>query len=782
MTSNPYTYTVSESSGTDLRVVLFRYLRNWKWFAASLVVALAAGYIYLQFQVPLYKVQSSLLIKDEKKGISEDNILKEMDLFAPKKVVENEVEILKSYTLMDKVIRTLGINVTYFRDTRVGKREIYEQSPIRLLVEQASPALHEAELHIDFVNASTVRINEMPYPVNQSVQTPYGRLRVFPKVAISDTTRPIIVTVAPQQMMVQRYMEKMKVEPTSKASTVLMLSMEEAVPRKGEDILNKLIDEYNAASLLDKNKVASNTLRFIEERLGLIARELATVEKDVEVYKSTQGITDISTESRIFLENVQRNDAQLNEVNIQLSALNDIERYIRSTQGERAPTPATLGLSDPVLLSLITKVNELELHRENLSRTTSMQNPLLASLDEQIRSTKTNIDDNIQTMKRILTGTRSRLVSANGKFENMIRTVPGKERALLDITRQQAIKNNLYTYLLGKREETALSYASAVSDSRTIDVARSSSKPVKPVSSVIFLLFAAFGVLLPVGAIAMRDMLHDRISSRLEVEEATHAPILGEIARTRNKAPLVVTSRSRSVIAEQIRAIRTNLQFLRTDNKSLTLLFTSSISGEGKSFVSLNLGASLALIDRPTVILEMDLRKPKLHSMIGVPNAIGISNYLIGQASLDQIIQAVPDVPNYFIITSGPVPPNPAELLLNGRLETLFAELRERFEFIIIDSPPVGLVTDAQLMADQADATIYVVRHEVTPKPHLKTVEMLYKEQRFRKLSLVINSVEQGQRYGYGYASSYGGYGYGGYAEEEESESSNMIGRLISRK
>ncbi|WP_128548347.1 GumC family protein [Larkinella soli] len=776
MITTPYVYQQYEDKEPDVRAIIFKYLKNWKWFLVSLVVCLASGYVYLKYQVPLYKVQSSILIKDDKKGLSEETIMKELDLFAPKKVVENEVEILKSYTLMEKVVNDLELDVSYFRETPVGEREIYQSSPIRLVVESAGPELYEDGLKIEFINPKTVRILEKNYPVNQSVNTPVGRLRIFPKAAIAADSLPVIAHVAPKQEVVQEYLDKLKVDPTSKQSTVLQLSMEEAVPQKGRDILDKLVEQYNDAALEDKNLVASNTLDFIEERLRLISGELATVEKDVEVYKSTQGITDISTESQIFLQSVQQNDAELTKVNIQITALEDVERFIRSKSGERGATPATLGLSDPTLLGLIGKVTELELQRDNLARTTSENNPLLSSLDDQIRATKGNIRDNIQTMKRILMGTRGKLMADNNKYESMIRTVPRKERDLLNITRQQAIKNNLYTYLLAKREETALSYASTVADSRTIDRARSSNEPVKPKKALVFLLFGAFGFLLPIGAFAVRDMMNDRIGQRSDVEALTQTPIIGEIAYAKHSFPLVVTSRSRSIVAEQVRALRTNLQFLRSNNECLAVLFTSSISGEGKSFISLNLGASLALIDRPTIILEMDLRRPKLHAMLGVDGSVGISNFLIGQTTLDEIIQPVPGMPNYFILPSGPVPPNPAELLVSDKLDEMFRQLRERFEFIIVDSPPIGLVTDAQIIADKTDATLFVVRHDVTPKPHVRMVESMYKEQKFRKLSLILNSINQGQGYGYNY-----GYGYG-YYEQASDKRKPLLKKLLSGK
>ncbi|GAB3555224.1 GumC family protein [Spirosoma fluminis] len=764
VTNNPYTpYQAYEiEPQVNLRAMLMRYVRNWPWFVLSLIIAAGAAYVYLLYQPPVYNVKASLLIKDEKKGITGESLMKEMDLFSSSKVVENEMEILKSFTLMDRVVNSLGLDVRYYHPTSTVKKEIYAESPIRLLVEKPTPDLYTTDLEISFVDPKTVSLNGKSYPVNQSTQTPYGQLRVFTRKPLNATLEPVVVTVSDHTGTVEDYLKNLKVEPTAKQSTVLVMNLEEAVPDKGEAILNQLIQEYNKEAIVDKNKEASNTLSFIEDRLGLISGELSSVEKQVELYKSTQGITDLSVQAQTFLSSVKENDTQLNEVNIRLSALEDVARYVQNQSGEKGVAPATLGFSDPILTGLLTKAAELEMKREEVSRTMSPNNPLLQSLDSQLKTLKASINENIQTMRQQLTSSRSQLIANNQRMEGMIRTVPGKERALLNITRQQVIKNGLYTYLLQKREETALSAASTVSDSRTVDVARTGSKPVKPVKMMIFALFAAVGLLFPIGVITAKDALNNRILRRSDVEEATQVPILGEIVKSKQVSAdnLVFKPRMQSVIGEQIRALRTNLQFLRSDpDKSQVLLFTSSISGEGKSFISLNLGASLALVDRTTVILEMDMRKPKLHKSLHMENRAGLSNYLIGEATIDELLRPILGYENYYIITAGPLPPNPSELLSSPRLAQLFEELKARFDYVLVDSPPVGLVTDSQLIAPFADATMFLVRHDHTPKNSMKMVDVLYKEHRFQKLSIILNGVGEGESYyyNYGYGDYYGG-------------------------
>ncbi|KAB7732643.1 polysaccharide biosynthesis tyrosine autokinase [Rudanella paleaurantiibacter] len=754
-------YQMVEGESKNLRAVLMRYARNWPWFVASMAIALAAAYVYLLYQQPVYKVQASLLIKDEKKGLDQSSVLKELEIFTPKKVVDNEIEILKSYTLMDKIVSRLQLTTRYYKPTRFGYREVYE-APFRLIVEKPTPQLYESELNFAFLSDQTVDINGKVYPLNESVQTPYGRLRVFNRKPVGVNTEPVRVQVVTQTEAVTDFLKKLKAEPTSKASSVIMLTLEDAVPHRGEAMLNELIEEYNQAAIADKNKMAANTLRFIEERLALISSELASVEKDVERYKSNQGITDLGAQAQNFLATVQQNDVQMNQVKIQMSALNDLDRYLKSQSSSQGLAPATLGLADPVLLGMVNRLSELELKREQAVRTTSELNPIVQTLDGQIKETRTNITENVETMKKQLASTQQQLMANNGRMESMIRTIPAKERSLLDITRQQSIKNGLYTYLLQKREETAVSFASTISDSRTIDAARAGNLPIKPVRRFFFLVFGLLGLLLPIGVIAGRDALNNRVLRRADVEDQTQAPILGELVKNKNGEAMVIRSRSQSVLAEQIRTLRTNLQFLRTDaERSQVLLFTSSISGEGKSFISLNLGASLALTGRRTVVLEMDLRKPKLHKNLGIAHGSGISNYLIGDATVEEILRQVPGHDNYFIITSGPIPPNPAELLSTPKLTELINALKEHFDYVLIDSPPIGLVTDAQLIAPLADATLYVVRHDLTPKLYLKQLDTWYREQRFQKLNVILNAVGDGEAY-------YNSYGYGGYYDEKK--------------
>ncbi|MFD2569138.1 GumC family protein [Spirosoma soli] len=735
-------YQVIEPATPNIQAHLLPYLRSWPWYLLCLSLALTGGYVYLLYKQPIYRIQASLMLQDEKKGNTQTNPLKELDVYTPKKVIENELEVLHSSTLMSRVVETLHLEARYYRNTKYGKREIYSQSPIVVLIEEGNEDLYKKPLEITFLGDKAVSVNGRRIPLNQSVWTPYGKLRLLTRKPVSASTEPLVVEVMPRTAAVNSYLGKLKAEPTSKTSTVVHLTLDDAVPEKGEAVLNQLINEYNLAAVADKNKVASSTMKFINERLRIVQGELASVEKNVESYKANQGITDLSEQSKSFLQTTQQNDAQLNQVKIRLASLNNLEEFISQQADKRGSTPATIGLDDPVLLGQISKLSELELERDQLAQTTPEENPIIQSIDKKIQATKNNIRQNVRTMKSMLTSSREHYVAENQKLEKVIRTIPQQERSLMDKTRQQTIKNDLYTYLLQKREEMAVTFAASIADTRTIDAAESSSGPIKPVPVVIYALFGLVGLLIPTATIAGKTAMNTRVMRRGDVEGITQVPILGEVMSKRQRDVLVVAPNSRSVIAEQIRSIRTNLHIGRNEiNDSQVMLFTSSISGEGKSFLAQNLGASLALLRQPTVILEMDLRMPKLHQVFNVDNSVGISNFLNDEASLADILKPIPGYPNYFLIPSGPLPPDPSELLSGPKLKELIQGLRENFRYVIVDAPPIGIVTDAQLIAPYADATLFVVRHGVTPKNCLKILNTLHLEQRFQNLNIILNAV-----------------------------------------
>jgi capsular exopolysaccharide synthesis family protein len=740
-----------ENNETIIKELSLKFLHHWKWFLVSFLIFLGLAFLYLKIQIPQYKISGSILIKDEKKGLGQqDDMMQQLNLFSSNKLVDNEIEILKSSVLMKKVVTGLNLDIRYYVNGLFRDSELYNDGPVALQLIRPNALIYKEPLELDILNKGVVRMNGQYLQMDKPVETPYGLLIVRSMHNYSQI-KELKIVVLPAAALVESLIKKLEITPSSKMSTVLMMSLVDPIPQRGCDILNKLVEYYNVAGVEDKNKVAASTLIFIEERLKLISKELGDAEKTVEDFKVGSNVTDISTESNLFLTSVQQNDTELNQVKIQQQVLNNIDQYVRSKGNTSGTVPATLGISDPILLSLINQLVEMEGKRTNLLKLVSPGNPMVQSIDDQITSLRKGINDNIASMQRNLAITRQQLENRNQKMEGMLKSIPGKERELVDVSRQQSIKNSLYIFLLQKREETALSYSSAVSDNRTVDIPIGSSSPVSPVPKIIYFIFALVGLVLPFSIISIIDLFNDKIKHHKDITDVTSTTILGETSHVNSAEPLVVTKMGRSIFAEQIRILRTNLAYVAPGTNLQSILLTSSIGGEGKSFLSLNIGASLAMMDKKTVILEFDLRKPKLKTALNISNTTGISDYLIGQVELDKIIIPIADQPNLSIITSGAIPPNPVELMVNGRLKDLFTALKEKFDYIIIDAPPIGIVTDAQILEEYSDATLYVVRRNFTPKSYLKFIDSLYMGKKLKHMNLIFNDVSDEGRYGYGY-------------------------------
>lgn len=763
-----------EETAFNLKATILQYLRHWLWFVIALFLCLGAAWLYLKRATPMYQVSASILIKDEKKGASNE-MLKDLDLFAGSKLVDNEAEVLKSRMLMEKVVDELNLTVSYYNEDRFRDYELYSESPIQVAANNLQDYAYENPVYIrplgeqkfELLDESRRLLGTFLY--TQSIKSKYGTFRVFKQPDMSEDL--VKVRFISRDRMIDQLLRDINVGLLNKNSTVLSLTYQSAVPQKGKAVLSKLLDVYTFTSLEDKNREATNTLRFIEERLKLVTGELSDVEKDVERYKTSAGITDLSAESNLFLEKVKDNDSKLSEVDIQIKVLEGVERYVNSEGAASNVAPATLMVTDPVLTSYIEGLSQLELQKEKISRGARSSNPFLETINTQIANTRQAIRENLANQKRSLTITRTALQGNNSRLEGAIRSIPRKEREYVGVQRQQNIKENLYLILLQKREETALSYASTVTDSRIVDVPNSTSLPVSPKKNIIYLAALMLGILLPAGYIYGREMLIDTVQSKKEIEAKTGLAVFGEIAlRDRKDKSNFIDAKGRDFIAEQFRTIRTNLQYLnKEDNgKATTILLTSSMSGEGKTFVALNLAASIGMLGKKVLMMELDLRKPKLSEYMNIKPKKGITHYLTGQAEEHELITATV-IESMYLISSGPIPPNPSELLAGDKIQKLIEVYQRSFDYIILDMPPIGLVSDASLLAPLADTCFYLIRHEITPRNHLNFLKDLSKSKRFKSINVIFNGVnyKNSREYGYGYGSYYG-YGMYGYGDEKK--------------
>jgi tyrosine-protein kinase Etk/Wzc len=758
-----------------------KYFRYWYLFPFFLVLSLTAAFYYLQVTQPTYVTRTTILIKDQQKGLgqSQNDVLNELTQFGGNKLVENETEVIRSLPLMEQVVKNLRLDLSYTAKDGLKTVNLYKQSPVILKPEIITDEGLEEPLiiHIKDDKHYTFNGESKEFEFGQKVQNKWGVF--FVEKGEKSPHKEIYVSFYDPANLVESMLKRLTILQPNAKSTVLELSYEDVSKQRGKDVLNSLLDAYVQTSLTDKNTEASNTLKFIETRLGLITGELGDVEKDVETYKTSKGLTDISAESQIFLENIKENDAKLNDVNTQLKILETVTNYIETAgSGPSIPAPATYMINDPVLISLLNKFNDLDLQRERYARTTQANNPLLETFNTQLAQTRQAIKENVQNLRRGMVVTKENLEGINTRFSAGLRSIPQKEREFVGIKRQQTIKENLYLYLLQKREETALGYASTVTDSRLINPPVTSVIPLKPKRATIWLGAGAAGIIIPILLINLIFMLNNTVQSREEIEKQTNLTVIGEIGQMKVEGAVtesIIKVTSRSAVAEQFRALRTNLKYLG-DGSCRTIMFTSSVGGEGKSFISINLAASLAYYGKKVILVGMDLRKPSLHDRLQVSNKAGVSNYMIGQADVNDLIQSTGVHPKFDVLVSGPLPPNPSELLGNGRLAQLLTELRLQYDYILIDSPPYGLVTDAALIGEYVDATLYVVRHNYTLLGHLRRIAELRKGKQFANLTIIYNGVNYGAGYGYGYG--YGGYGYGYYTEDDKSRGSDLGSRI----
>lgn len=741
-------------NSVPLSVHLSRYLRYWPLFLLSVSICLGLGYLFLRSGVPIYTVYAKILIKGEDTG---QDIKQAASKSAEDKQVEDEIEILKSRTIFEQVVKDLGLATKYFGVDELKVTELYDNSPVKFKLLQAAQPLNGQTIDIIIKDNHTFVLKQSHslsnFQFGKNLKSDVGIWKLEPTENLDRYVgQTIRISVNNEQAVTDGILSSFNAYLTADKSSIVELSMKETVPQRGADVINRAIKVYNLASIDYKNKINKSTLKFLNDRLDSITSELNVVEKRVEQYKSTRGITDISSESSLYLDNVKSTDSKLNELELQILVLNEIEKYINSPDNE-GKVPATTGITDPALLSMVDQLLKLESQKDKLLANTPEKNPIFIPINREISTTKLAIRDNIKGIRRSFLATRNQLRKYNSGFESSIKKIPGQEREFITIKRQQSIKEELYMYLLQKREEAGVNNASKLLDSRIIDPAHFGSPELHNANFTYALAFI-FGLIFPAGVLFAKDSLNNRISHAYEIEDAVYAPILGELAYQKSQPVDSILNGSRSMFSEQFRTLRTKLYHLngKSEGGKITLL-TSGMPGEGKSMISRNLGAVMAAAGRKTVIVDLDLRKPQLAQAYDLPNDIGLGNYLTGETSIEQIIQPSKVHSQLFIIGSGMEVNNPSELLESSSIENLFDWLRNHFDEIILDTPPIQLVTDALILTKYCDTTLYVLRQDYTLKSQFKYINQLANDENVKNLNIIFNGVSSGP--GYGYANKY---------------------------
>ncbi len=768
-----------ETIRVDFQKILSRMLSYWWLFLLCFGIALGCANLYLRYANAEYSARAILLIKDAGRSgnISTQDILSANDALSGGKAMDNEIQILKSLTLMEKVIERLNLQVQYFRIGNFKETEIYKESPFLLdsfqLVYQGNFGT-TFFLELSDYNSFLLKRNEEDIGKQYFYGVPFenevGRFTINLNPERAIVKGQYRLTIGTIESVATSYKFRVMVQRIGDhtTSSVLDLSLLDPVAEKASDVLNTLIDVYNEEEIKDENKVLDNTLDFIDNRVGDLVNELDSVEGGIQRFKSKNEIISENASSSMdyTLTEIRGSLKQISSYEIQKNLLQSLENFLMQDNFETELIPANLIAENPVLSGLVNQHNDLVIRNKQMASTASKKNPSRIVLEDQITDTRGLILQTIQNQKRDIQIPIQKIEENIRDLKRSMSSIPGIEKRLLEKVRTQEVKEKLFLYLLQKREETALSEAVTTAKTRTIDRARISKFPVYPKPKLIMMMSGVLGLIFPFLIVLIIGLFETKIDSEEMIKQLSSIPILGRIAFKKGDENIVVKHGSRSAVNEMFRLLRTNLNFVNHGKSKQIIMMTSSISGEGKTFIALNLGITLSLSGKKVILLGMDLRKPKLASYMGVPQGKGITNYLVGQNGVDEIIQPFQDHPNLSYITSGPTPPNPAELILSDKMQELLKELSEKYDYILIDTPPIGLVSDALLLREYVDNILVVVRHKFTRKMMVRNLENMYQNGELKKTSLIFNGVKQGGKY-YGYGGYYYGKNQGYYVDEE---------------
>ncbi|MBC7886420.1 MAG: polysaccharide biosynthesis tyrosine autokinase [Ferruginibacter sp.] len=777
MSANTSVLNIQEDSKEEsyqLRRIFFRVVPYTPLIIIATLIGISCSYIYMRYATRTYAAKARLIVNDDtqQKNSNLLDIIK-LDTRNLSAETEREMQIIRSRDLLRNLVIKLQMNIQYGLKGYVTTGEYFKNAPLKLELEHPDSIISTISGEVGVVN-NTIRFNGKIYPVDSLVKSDFGNIRWHINSAFqSDSKKNVwFVTIHPLSQTVEQAQRALTIEPISKQSSILDLTYIDVIPERGVNVLNNLISLYGTTTVDYKSRISANTLSFLDERLRLVSDELSGVEKNLQSFKTNEGIVDLGTEGSLFLEQLKDTDSKIGELEVQIDVLSKIEQYVSRRNNTNSPIPATLGTTDPVLIGLLNQLYESEFELEKTKQISGSKNPQIEVYEEAIARLKPSILTSINNLKMGMQSSRQRLQKDNNKLTGTLNKIPQKERLLLDISRQQGIKNAIYTFLLQKREESAIAAAAILPNYRVIERPESTGIAVSPVGKRIY-LFGTFIAIFLIGIfIYFKEFANSRIMFRSQIESALTVPVIAELSFQPNEtgSPVVVGSGSRSLIGEQFRELRTNLKYITatTTEKCKVILTTSSIPGEGKSFVAINTAVSLALTGARVIIMEFDLRKPKISKELGIEREPGLSNYLISMATEKDIIKAHPTIANFNIIPCGPIPPNPAELISGPRLTELINYLKQHFDYIIIDSPPIGAVTDAKILASLAHATLYIVRHNYTSNTLISLMKDVQQKNFLPNLNIVFNGITSKKVLGYSYGKEYGyGYGYGyGYEED----------------
>ena len=789
-----------EEGGFDIKSILMKLLFNWKWIIASIIVCLCGAYIHLQKQTPVYRIQATVMINDEQKGSFQNQmqtLQQDFGIMSTTGGLDNELEVLRSKSVIKQAVLDLELYTRYSIDNGFFKptSTLYGAYPIKVTlngddlerlntaatftITQPDETSCAISYHrYDKEKGEIVEIKEEIKSLPCTLNTHIGRLVLtkgeLPALA---PTKELKVTIIPPIVAAKSCLGALSIAPTSKTTSVANISYLDVNKRRGVDFVNQLIIAYNRENNNDKNFVALKTEEFIGRRLEKVAAELDEAEEQMAQYKRSAGLTNLSSDAQRVMQGSSEYEKQHAEIVTQMKLISFLHDYVNNPQNKLQPIPANVGLTDQSLTALIERYNELVVERSNLLRTASESNPTVIEITAIADLMASTIKASIGTLQSSFEIRKKDFERQAKKYDSKLDNAPTQEKILAGYERQLEVKSGLYMMLLQKREENSIALAATADNAKIIDAALANDAPVSPNRRMIWLIALAIGTAFPIAIIYLLELFRYKIEGRNDLEKLTKLPVLGDVPvsnGTKNGTHnIVVSENSNDLMAETFRGIRTNLQFILDSPDKKIIQFTSSTAGEGKTFVSSNLAVSMALLGKKVLLVGLDIRKPRLAEMFDLADRRkGITLFLSGDANnktglFEQIMPSGVNE-NLDILPAGIIPPNPAELLSRKNLDRAMDYLKEVYDYIILDTAPVGLVTDTLIISRVTDATVYICRADYTPKSNMELVNSLCKEGKLKNLSIVLNGIDMSKKkygyyYGYGKYGKYGRYGYGKY-------------------